>query len=429
MDRVGTRRHKAKKLGEEDRVDRLIPALCGAFVRATIDEIDAEINRWLRRIVISLGLDRATLAEFGSSGRGAFSHGWARDPNQIIRQPLDVNTLLPWLVRKVKAGETVIIPKLDELPQEAAVDRQSFRIHGTKSNVTIPIRAGRNVIGGVGFATISRERNWPADVVQQLELIAEIFGYALERRRSVGEIHRLRDELTHISRVTTVGQLASSIAHELNQPLAAIMNNAEAAQLYLAAPRPNLEAVGLAQKAIISDTQRASDIIVRFRQLFKRQDVRKSTLVVDELMDSLEGILRSRAAISGVVLHFETATSLPWLTADRILIQQVLLNLILNAFDSVLTVTEGPRAIEVSAFTGESGFVNFAVRDTGIGIQPDFMPRLFDSFFSTKPNGLGMGLAIAQSIVEAHGGRIWARQNADRGAIFELSLPTSTEHD
>src|SRR5690242_9077880 len=101
MDRVGTRRYKAKKPGEDDRVDRLIPALCGAFVRATIDEIDAEINRWLRRIVISLGLDRATLAEFDSSGRGAFSHGWAREPERIIRQPLDVNTLLPWLVRKV----------------------------------------------------------------------------------------------------------------------------------------------------------------------------------------------------------------------------------------------------------------------------------------------------------------------------------------
>jgi signal transduction histidine kinase len=406
--------------------DRIISQLCGAFVRATIDEIDEEINRWLRRIVTTLALDRATLAEINSSGWGAFSHGWARDPEQIIRRPLDVNILLPWLLRKVIAGETVIIPKLDDLPEEAAIDRESFRRHGTKSNVTIPIRAGHEVIGGVGFATMYQERDWPPEIVEQLELVTEIFGYALQRKKSVGEIHRLRDELTHVSRVTTLSQLASSIAHELNQPLAAIMNNAEAAQLYLAAAPRNLEAAGLAQKAIISDVQRASDIVVRFRQFFKRHDLHKSTLSPNELMVGVEPILRSRATITGVFLHFESATRLPSVSADRLLIEQVLINLVLNAFDAVLSVAEGPHEVEVSAFKGENGFVNFAVRDTGTGIQPDLMPRLFDSFFTTKPNGLGMGLGIARSIVEAHGGRIWATQNADRGATFDFSLPAET---
>jgi C4-dicarboxylate-specific signal transduction histidine kinase len=325
------------------------------------------------------------------------------------------------------AGETVVIPSLDDLPEEAAVDRESFKRHGTKSNVTIPIRVGGEVVGGVGFATMYRKRKWPPRLVEQLRLVAEILGYALERKRSVSEVRRLRDELAHVSRITTLGELAASMAHELNQPLAAIMSNTEAAQLLLASERPNLEEVGAALREVVHDDQRASDIIGRFRLLFRRQELRKLTLSPDELFDAVERILRSRATVKDVSLIFRCAPSLPDITADRILMQQVLINLILNALDAACAVEEGPREVEVSAFAGESGFIDFSVRDTGTGIEPQLMPRLFDSFFTTKPGGLGMGLPIARSIVEAHGGRLWARQNVERGATFEFTLPTGTE--
>jgi len=421
------RRLLPKPRGETRTFERLLAELCGAFVRATVDEIDEEINRWLKRIVLTLRLDRGTVAEINSSGWGSFSHGWAREQDQIIRQPLDANALLPWLLRKMAVGETVVIPSLDDLPEEAAVDRESFKRHGTKSNVTIPIRVGGQVIGGVGFATMHRERKWPFRLVEQLRLVAEILGYALERKRSVSEVRRLRDELTHVSRITTLGELAASMAHELNQPLAAIMSNTEAAQLLLASDRPNLQEVRAALREVVQDDQRASDIIVRFRLLFRRRELRKSTLSPDDLLDAVERILRSRATIKDVYLIFRCAPSLPDLTADRILMQQVLINLILNAFESVCAVEEGPCEVEVSAFAGKSGFINFSVRDTGTGIEPQLMPRLFDSFFTTKPEGLGMGLAIARSIVEAHGGRLWARLNAERGATFEFTLPTGAE--
>ena len=422
---LASRKRPAGKFGEENSsFDRLIAKLCRAFVRATVDEIDGEINRWLKRIVLALGLDRATVAELNSSGWGAFSHGWARDPEEIIGQPLDVNALLPWLLKKVAAGETVIIPCVDNLPEEAAVDRESFRRHGTKSNLTLPIRTGGEVVGGVGFATTRRERKWPATVVEQLRLVAEIFGYSLERKKSVGEIHRLRDELTHVSRITTVGQLATSIAHELNQPLAAVMNNAEACEIYLASDHPNLEAVRIALREIVSDTQRASDIVARFRQLFKRRQLRSSSLSPDDLFDAVERILRSRATTLGVSLLFRIPPSLPWVTVDSILIQQVLINLILNAFDSVCEIGDGPREVEVSASQREPGFMHFAVHDTGTGIQPHLMPRLFESFFTSKPEGLGIGLAISRSIVEAHGGSMWAQQSNGQGATFEFTLPT-----
>jgi signal transduction histidine kinase len=420
------KRPPSKSAGENRSLDRLIADLCGAFVRATVDQIDNEINRWLKRIVLKLDLDRSTVAELDSLGGGTFSHGWARDPNQIISRSLNINVVLPWLVKKVTAGETVIFSRLDDLPEEAAVDRESFRLHGTRSNVTIPIRAAGEVVAGVGFASMYRERRWTPSMIEQLQLVAQIFGYAFERRRNVGQIHHLREELTYVSRLVTLGELATSIAHELSQPLSAIRNNAEAVQLLLASNRPNLEAARTALEEIVSEDDRANNIIGRFRQLFKRREPQKSTVSPYELLEDVERILRSSATRRHVSLIFQVAPALPLVAADRILIQQLILNLVLNAFDSVCAVPEGPRQIEVSAFPGEPGLLNFAVRDTGTGIEKHLMPHLFESFTTTKPEGLGMGLAIARSIVEEHGGRLWAKQNADRGATFEFALPTAT---
>jgi two-component system, LuxR family, sensor kinase FixL len=179
-----------------------------------------------------------------------------------------------------------------------------------------------------------------------------------------------------------------------------------------------------ALKEIVSEDQRASKIIGRFRSLFKRRELGKSTLSTDDLFSDVERLVKRRAAIINITMDFHIEPFIPSFAADRILLQQVLINLILNAFDSVGAVTEGPREIEVSAFSGEPGFINFTVRDTGTGIDKDIMPRLFKSFVTTKPQGLGMGITIARSIIEAHGGRLWARPNLDRGACFEFTLPT-----
>ena len=425
--RVGRheKRLPSKSADENRTFDRLIADLCAAFVRVTVDEIDDEVNSWLKRIVLAMGIDRSTVAELDSLGRGAFSHGWARDPNQIVRQPLDVNVLAPWFVKKVTAGETVIFSRLADLPEEAAVDRESFRLHGTKSNVTIPIRAAGEVVAGVGFDSMHRERQWTPGIVDRLRLVAQILGYAFERKKNVVEIRLLREELTYVSRVVTVGELAASITHELSQPLSAIMNNAEAVQFLLGSNPPDLEGVRTAVKEIVGEDDRANQIIGRFRQLFKRKELRKSTVSPNDLLEDVDRILRSSATGKDVSLVFRVALSLPSIAADRILIQQVIINLVLNAFDSLCAVAEGPREIEVSAFLGEPGFLNFAVRDTGTGIEKHLMPHLFASFITTKPHGLGMGLAIARSIVEAHGGRLWAKQNADRGATFEFTLPTT----
>jgi len=408
---------------EARRFERLLADLAGAFVRATADQIDTEINRWLERIGLTLGLDRSTIAQVDpATGRANFSHTWAREGYPLVPIHLDVNVVLPWLKSKILAGETLVFSSLDELPKEAVKDIDTFLLFSQKSNVTIPVKVGGIIVGAVGFGALERERKWPLKIVDQLHLIADILGYALERKRSVAESMRLREELTHVSRAATLGELAASLAHELNQPLAAIMNNAEAARLLLRTDRPDLEEIGDALAEIAQDDQRASDIIERYRILFRRGELRRLALPPNELLGTVERIVASDGVIRNIVLSFDCAPSLPDISADRIQLQQVLINLILNAFDSVCAA-EVPRKVAVNAFAGQAGWINVSVSDSGKGIESHLMPRLFEPFFTTKSQGMGMGLAISRSIIEAHGGRLWAQQNPDRGATFQFALP------
>jgi len=398
--------------------------LAGAFVRVTTDKIDEEINRWLERIVLALALDRGTIAEFRTSdGWALFTHGWAREPGQIIGRSLDANALLPWVKARMLAGETVVMPSVESLPDEAAVDRESMRRYGPKSNVMIPIEVGGVIVAAVGFGALYRERSWPPRIVRRLQTVAEIFGYALERKRVILEVLQLRNELAYISRINTMGELAASLAHEINQPLAAIRSNAEAIQSMLEAQAPDLSEIKAAIADIVSDDARAGDTIRRLRALFRREELAHSELDLGELLQEVSRIMRSDAVIRKVSLNLDLAQPLRTVLADRIQIQQAIINLLLNAFDAVSEAQENSRQVTLSALAEGSGCIRVLVRDSGNGIEPDALPRIFDAFFTTKPGGLGMGLAISRSIVEAHGGRLSVSSNPGHGTTFEISLP------
>jgi PAS domain S-box-containing protein len=249
-----------------------------------------------------------------------------------------------------------------------------------------------------------------------------------DRKRAEEEIKRIRrleGEIRQTSRTEMMSGLTASLAHELNQPLAAIHANAETAQLLLAAKRPALGEVKAAIDDVIQDNARAAEIIQNVRALFQRDEVQMSPVDVRKILFDVERIVRADAAAKNVALQLELPTVLPTVMGNRTQLIEALMNLVLNAFDSICQSAGGSRQVVMAASQPEAGRIHVAVRDSGEGLEPEVMPRLFDAFFTTKPKGMGMGLAIVRSIIENHGGHIWATRNSDRGATFEFDLPVA----
>lgn len=242
-----------------------------------------------------------------------------------------------------------------------------------------------------------------------------------ERNRALSDLHRLQDELAHAARVSTLGELTASIAHEVNQPLAAIVTNGEASLRWLRHSDPDVAEAFSAITRVISDGKRASDIIARIRALSKKTEFRKEVIDLQEIIDDAAALLRREFQTNDVALHTEYAGDLPTVFADRIQVQQVVVNLLMNSIQA--TANSDTRRIAVSArYDGEAS-VLVDVRDTGCGFSDADFARLFQPFFTTKGAGMGMGLSICRSIVEAHGGRIWAERDNPHGTVFRFSLP------
>ena len=244
-----------------------------------------------------------------------------------------------------------------------------------------------------------------------------------ERRQAQLETRRLQHEIAHVSRVSMMGQLASALAHEINQPLGAILRNAEAAELFMQSKTPDLEEVRAILADIRTDDQRAGNVINRMRALLKRQVLDPQPLDLGELVRNIAELVRPEATTRRVKLAVDLPADLPSVRGDRVHLQQVLLNLVLNGMDSLNGADLESRRVTVAARTDDARTVEIAVSDTGHGIAAEKLPHVFDPFFTTKPNGMGMGLPISRTIVESHGGRLWAENNNGAGATFRFTIP------
>ena len=247
------------------------------------------------------------------------------------------------------------------------------------------------------------------------------------RKLAEQEALLLRQEIAHAGRVSMMGQLASGLAHEINQPLASILRNAEAAELFLQDPSPDLDEIRAILSDIRADDERAGLVIERMRGLLKRQTLDTRCLDVGSLVGDVAALVRVDAASRRVKLDMEVPGGLPHVRGDRVHLQQVLLNLVLNGMDALNGGTREQRRVSMTARLNGAQTIEIAVGDAGPGIPADMLSRVFDPFVTTKPHGMGMGLAISRTIVEAHGGQIWAENKAGGGAAFRFTLPIAGE--
>jgi PAS domain S-box-containing protein len=289
------------------------------------------------------------------------------------------------------------------------VEKEYFRKDGSRVPVLI------------GSAAFDEQRDqgvaFVLDLTEQKRAEAEV-------RESERRVREMQMEVAHANRVATMGQLTASIAHEVNQPIAGAAINAEAALRWLGARPPDLEEVRQALGRIVKDAHRAGDVIGRIREIIKKAPSRKDRVDMNEAIREVIELTRGEAAKNGTSVRTALGEDLPLIEGDRVQLQQVVLNLIVNAVQAMGAVAEGPRELFVTTARAEPNGLLVSVRDSGPGVAPANLEQLFTPFHTTKPGGLGMGLSICRSIIEAHGGRLWATANLPRGAIFHFTVPT-----
>ena len=247
-----------------------------------------------------------------------------------------------------------------------------------------------------------------------------------ERKDAEEALRQAQTDLAHASRVTAMGELTASLAHEVNQPIAAAVTDANTCLRWLTRDQPDLEEAREAASRIVRDATRAADIISRIRLLFKKVSPQRELVDVSEVIREMTILLRNEASRYSISVRTELATDFPLVMGDRVQLQQVFMNLILNAIDAVKDV-DGTRELAIKSQREENDQLLVSVSDTGVGLPPQQADQIFNAFFTTKPHGTGMGLRISRSIVESHGGRLWAADNSPRGASFHLTLPTKAE--
>ena len=247
-----------------------------------------------------------------------------------------------------------------------------------------------------------------------------------EQKRAEEALRQAQADLAHVTRVTTMGELTGSLAHEVNQPIAAAVTNANTCLRWLAGDAPNIEEARAAAMRIVKDGTRAAEIISRIRLLFKKGTPERELVDVNEVIREMTVLLRNETTRGSISVRTELAADLPQVMGDRVQLQQVMMNLFMNSIDAMKDV-DGTRELAIKSQRAENEQLMVSVSDTGVGLPAQQTDQIFNAFFTTKLHGTGMGLSISRSIVESHGGRLWAANNSPRGASFYLTLPTKVE--
>lgn len=314
--------------------------------------------------------------------------------------------------------------------------RDRARPHGIRSCVTVPFKRGEEVIGAL-LVYASAPAAFGERELEIFTQLADQIGFAISldedrarmraaeagRRAAEKAMRDIQQDILRVARIATMGELLASVAHEINQPLAAITTNSDACLRWLESEQPNLDEARAAIRRITRDAGRASDVIARTRALLTKGSTSQSDFDLNAAIGDVLHFTHGEQRRAGVSVHTDLEPGLPLVRGDRVQVQQVVLNLILNGIDAMRSMTDRPRLLHIRTRPGGAGEVLAEVEDCGSGIDPVVMERLFDRFFTTKENGIGLGLSISHSIIEAHGGKLWALPAPSGGAIFRFTFP------
>jgi signal transduction histidine kinase len=395
------------------------------MARAPAEVVDREIKGWLEKICLAFDLDRGAVYQRDAPGNEIrVSHTWVRRtfppfPRnfslQKLKNPAD------WVL----AGNELVWSRPDDIPAEWKDLRRFVARYGPQASAIFPMWAGDRVIGGVSFGKFRSPRPWRRELLNQLALAVRMLGSAIERKQAEAAARLARSELALTQRRSMMGELVGSLAHELNQPLGAILSNLEGLARLLSQDHWQPALASKAVKNAIQDAKRAGEIVRRVRSMFKNDDTHKAAIDVGSLVNEVAELIGNEAEFRGIALRIDDSPVRLRIMADHIQIQQCLLNLLTNSFDAIAQLKSSTPEVTISFAQEEEGWIRLNVRDNGAGVDPAVADRLFEPFVTTKTKGMGLGLLVTKSIVDGHGGRVWFSPNPEGGTTFSFTLPNA----
>lgn len=428
-------RTRAEK--ELQRVNRVLRArsICNHSVNKSVDE--AELLQRVCETMVKVGGYRASWVRYTSKEAGVPVASASQDGIPDLEPAWGEGSLGRELAEAaIRSGRAIscerrIDPSNPDLPSEQTVRWAEAR--AIRSVLALPLIPDGQIIGHIvvysqeadafGEKAVELSQQAANDVAQGIVLLRA----RAARSEAEAALKKTESELARVARLTTMGELTASIAHEINQPLSALVTNANACLRWLAAATPNLEEARTSAQRMVRDGKRAADVIARIRSLLSKGQPLRQRLAIGEVLEEILPLIKGELHRRQATLRLTLAEGLPSVELDRVQIQQVLMNLMVNALDAMNEVSDRPRVLSLRTGIAEGGDLQVEVEDSGVGLNAEQKDRLFDAFYTTKAEGMGMGLSISRSIVEAHGGRLWAEANQGPGATFKFSLPLEGE--
>jgi FixJ family two-component response regulator/signal transduction histidine kinase len=422
--------HKGAREALDAAIDfeRMVSSALAALAVAARPDEDAVIEASLREMARVFVVERAKLWQrIGDSREFVATHRWVADGTAGPAIPLG-DSVVPWITEQIIGGAVVRFGQHVDPSAAAATDLKVLQGLGVRAGIIVPLTIGGAVVGAMAFARERADSEWPDVLLQRARLVGDVFGTMLARQAAERGEHEAQQQAAHAARVGTMGAFAASLVHELTQPLAASLANAESASELLAARSPDLTELRSTVADIVADDRRAGELIQQLRRFLRRGQAERRAFELREVVDEALRLAGNEVTDKRITVALDVSATMPKVVGDRVQIQQVLLNLLLNAFEAV--AQNAPEMRRVAVLANSSGSdVSVEVTDTGSGMDEPTLARVFEPFFTTKSGGMGLGLSISRTIVSAHGGTICVRSAPSQGTTFRVELPTRPPDD